>query len=384
VEPPKNVDPLTIEGQLGMIRGEMVAALNAAAGEYYTALKNRKGVITLPGIIPPTQQELVEQSLKEWVKTTERFPVICEEFVVKFRYQVVASYDAAKMAEEAVYALLAQFFRDKLDRERQDLQTQFDGNWRALTIERSANQQQMGVRLADANLALEFREIAEKERGRTARETQLVVDFKRSLIEFEKGVMTAYGRILSNLTKTLLRIFDDFLLLEDLVPGMQPIPRKTLRSVLQERERHAMKPDITERPFHQRDWPKLRAVMAPILALAPPAPVDMEAAKSPSRSRRRRQAAQAVETTPETEELPGTNSLDTSIHRSVVISRNMEYARYEQELARRIKEIDRYVQSLNAETEAFTLHWGQRMTSINADAIPPDAGSGSHSKRNSK
>jgi hypothetical protein len=50
-------------------------------------------------------------------------------------------------------------------------------------------------------------------------------------------------------------------------------------------------------------------------------------------------------------------SLETPLHRKVIIDRNKEYSRYSQELAKRIADLEVYVQSLNAGTDEFSKYW---------------------------
>jgi hypothetical protein len=55
--------------------------------------------------------------------------------------------------------------------------------------------------------------------------------------------------------------------------------------------------------------------------------------------------------------MPVVKSLETPLHRSVIIERNREYARYEQEMAKRMAELDEYIQAMNDDTTGFCQHW---------------------------
>jgi hypothetical protein len=57
------------------------------------------------------------------------------------------------------------------------------------------------------------------------------------------------------------------------------------------------------------------------------------------------------------EVIQAATSLETPLHRAVIIERNKDYSRYGQELRQRIADFDVYIQSLNDETAGFTQHW---------------------------
>jgi hypothetical protein len=371
----KDIDPMTIEGQLELIRIDLMSALNTAATEYYNNLKNRKGIITRPSIIPPTHPELIDQMSKQWITDTEGFKNHCEQANIKYRYQVVDSYEIGKSCEELIFNLFGDFYKQKLIKERESLQIKFDNDLRALTNERKVNENQMGARLSDLNLTTEFREVADRERGRTERESQLIAALKKASLEIEREIMLSYVKILPVITTTLLKLFDNFLLIEDLIPGEQPLPRRTLRSLIQDKERNGNKTNISERPFHLREWGTLRVVMAPIAKLTPPPVPDPEVTgKVAGRSRRKRHGTPAPvveQPTGEIEEMPVVSSLETQLHRSVIIERNKEYGRYEKELTKHLEDMDLYIQSLDEGTQAFTKHWMERMHSINPDIVIP-------------
>jgi hypothetical protein len=71
------------------------------------------------------------------------------------------------------------------------------------------------------------------------------------------------------------------------------------------------------------------------------------------------------------EMMPAALSLETPLHRAAIIDRNKEYARYSQELARRVGELESYIQSLNAGTDAFSQHWATSALSLQPNTQLP-------------
>jgi hypothetical protein len=363
----KEADTSTLEGQVEQIRVDLINSLNLVATEYYTNLKNRKGNITRPDAIPLTQPELLDAAAQDWAKETQGLPAFCERAAIQFRYQVASSYDLAKMCEEMVYLLLGEFYREKITRERDQLQVKFDAELRALTLERKGHQDQLSITLGDPNSTAEFDALVAAERARTQKEVQAVATFRTSVVEWERGVMNAYSKVLPVVTNSLLQLLDNFTLLEDLVGGQQPVPRRTMRALLKEKERTMSRPNVPERPFHQRDWPSLRVVMDPLFRRPPPMSATASDADSKGGSHVSKKRKGGGTSTPSAdppvqgfdvdEMMPIVSSLETPLHRGVILDRNKEYGRYSQELAKRISDLDAYIQSVNTGTDQFSQYW---------------------------
>jgi hypothetical protein len=361
LEAAKDIDLNTIEGQLEQFRIDFVNSVTTIAFDYYNAVKNRKYNITRPNQIPAGQQELVEQISKLWIDDTKDFGQFYAQVVTKYRYQVVLAYDLGMTTQRAIFGELGEFYRIKLSKERDELQAKFDEEVRDLTKERSANKQKLTARMADANLTSEFGALVDIESRRTTRETGSIAAFKQQVVEWERKVMLAYAKCLPMVTANLLLLFDNFVVTEDLVAGQVPVQRRTMTSLLKDKERRAKGGvQSQDRPFKQREWPTLKVVMGPMpkkeRTTPPPTESDAGAKKRP-RSRRAMAGPTADQASEAEEMMPVANSLETPLHRSVIIERNREYARYEQEMAKRVAEFDEYVQAMNEDTTSFSQHW---------------------------
>jgi hypothetical protein len=271
-------------------------------------------------------------------------------------------------AQRAIFDTYGRFFIDRARDARDAIQAKFDEDLRALTRERTENRQRMGPKVADVNAITDFDSLLASEAARTERERALVVELKRAVTDAERQTMLAYTGRFHLIVNGLFSLFDNFVQIEDIAGGTAG-KRKTMLALLKEKERWAKNPAAEPgRPFHRREWPSLRLVMDPLFRKAPDSAVEPEVAPK-SRSRRKSKIAEKVivsdDPSFDTEAtIPIVQSLETPMHRSVVIERNREYGRYQEELIKRLGEFEYYTNSLGGETAAFTEHWTSCILSI--------------------
>jgi hypothetical protein len=126
--------------------------------------------------------------------------------------------------------------------------------------------------------------------------------------------------------------------------------------------------DPTKRPFPLKQWP---ALMPTISVVVQPEPVPVQVPESPkvlaTRKSRKRKSSQSD--TPEkpqviSDKLPAPVSLDTGIHRAVIIQRNQIYGEYEKRLTKRLQGVKERVQTLRNESQVFVDHWGKCVVSL--------------------
>jgi hypothetical protein len=160
--------------------------------------------------------------------------------------------------------------------------------------------------------------------------------------------------------------------------------RRTMKEMIKNRERAARNPTLnSDRPFREREWPSLKLVMAPLAEVQAKRTERTHESRSHGdktrrddekgrtggreRTRRSRDGRSRIDKAtekPGEEMMPAVSSLETPIHRSVIIERNRAYASYEADLAKRIHDFSQYIQALGSEGEAFQHHWKEISVSL--------------------
>jgi hypothetical protein len=150
-----------------------------------------------------------------------------------------------------------------------------------------------------------------------------------------------------------------------------------MQFLIKDRERSQNKQPVSGRSFHQREWPALRAVMEPLVRKQPPmsaaaSDADSKGNTHGARKRKGGTPAPVVETPVPVgdadEMMPTAVSLETPLHRAVIIDRNREYAMYSQRLGKRIADLEAYLQALGSGTEQFSQFWASCVCGIQPSA----------------
>lgn len=385
-EIPKTVDLNSIEGQLEQLRASLINTASQLASDYYTSVKTRKFEITRPETIPPTQQDTIEKVTGEWTKGVKDFESIMEQSQANFRCQVLTVFDVAKKCQKMIFALYTQFFTTQLNQAREEVQKRFDAQFEEVKNEKRANEAKLSPNMASENALEELTELMTREREREGRERDVVSVLKSMMFNCERRVMRSYTSQMNSVVGSLLRLFDGFVLSEDLVDGVEVNRRrKTMKEMLKDRERNIRTPVLGNgRPFHMRDWPTLSLIMKPLFRGIPEEPVQAAAdqpadAKGRTGSRRtgrtrigeRLTSATVSQAFDSDEQMPILNSFETPIHRSVIMERNRCYQQYESDLTKRMNDLETFVNAVNSENEAFAEHWLSCVQSLRPSYTEP-------------
>ena len=388
LEVPKTTDLNTIEGQLEQLRVSLINSAAQLAADYYASVKTRKFEITRPDMIPPTQQEVVEKVTKEWNSSVNNFDTIMEQSHAKFRCQLLMVFDVARDCVKTIFALYSQFFMTHLTQSRDEVQKRFDEQFAELNKEKHTHEQKLSPNIASENALEEFQELTTAEKERAGKEREVVSVLKSMMFNCERRIMMSYTSQMNTVVGNLLKLFDGFTLSEDLIEGPEVNrPRKTMREMLKDRERNIRTPVTgAGRPFHMRDWPTLSMIMKPLFR-GPPEEVTqaladqpVDAAKGRSGGRRTARTRMGDRTTSATvsqafdtdDQMHVLNSFETPIHRSVIMERNRSYQAYESALAKRMSELEAFVNSVNTENEAFAQHWLACIQSLKPSYTEPE------------
>jgi hypothetical protein len=255
-----------------------------------------------------------------------------------------------------IYEVFSDFYLDLVNRHRAEVQVKFDGDLRKSAKSRNDHKAKLGPSLADSNRAAELNQLRSDEAQRTEAELALIERFRTDVTDIEYRDMRLYSTRLPAMTALLFELSDAFPVAEDLVPGQTvSVQRRTMKELLKDKERKtADVNDPNGRPFRIRDWPPLPIVMDPLSTWDVPKPEVQQVRKKRSLSKEGSQARIEMNMR---EMSPTLMSLDTPLNRGVIVERNRNYESYQAALAKRLQEFQVYIDSLKAETEAFSSHW---------------------------
>jgi hypothetical protein len=325
---------------------------------------------------------------KAWTEETKGYSPAMDQARIKYRFQVAQAYEVAKSAQIAVFKLFGQHFARKLATRKEEIDKDFADKLRDLTTERSGNDVKLAPRIADMNLNSDFESLMSKEADRTTREKNLIRAHKEMMLMCERESMAEYAGHMNMVVEALLRLFDQWVLFDDLVDGGGVAEvRKTTKEMMKDRERAAKNPALSaDRPFHEREWPSLRLVMEPLADLVKTMEKPHESRTHGERTRRsddgekgkgggrdgrsrrtregRSRTDRATVERPGEEMMPPVSSLETPIHRSVIIERNRAYASYQADLTKRLEDFGKYVEALDKESDDFSRHWKDLSVSL--------------------
>jgi hypothetical protein len=355
----------TLKGQTMQLTNELTANVNQLANEYYTNLKNRKFRITRPSQIPSQPNECADAIAKSWQSQITDVSSVIDEAILRYRTQVQIAATLVRAAQATVFKVFSDFYVDLVGSHRADVQIIFDAEMRQSGRRRTQHSGQLNAQLADSNRVNDFEQLCADEQERTEAELTLIAEFEAAVLDAEYRDMRLYAMRLPAMTALLLESFDAFPATEDLIPGATVgIERRTMKEMMKDRERrNAGANDPAGRPFHTREWPPLPLVMDPFVGYATPTDTAEVPQPLPKGKKAPKEAAQAK--ADEGRDLGDANqSLDTALCRGTIIERTRNYEEYQVALAKRLNDFRVYVESLRAETDAFTTYWHRCLASL--------------------
>jgi hypothetical protein len=351
----------TLQTQVDLIGTETITSLTPSIIEYYNQ-KRPKFKTTRPEQIPPTVPECIEMIRRQWEQTIARIPEVLKECGLVLRKQVVESIETANMSIPYVWTLFINFYLDFIQFQTNEIQSTFNETLQGLRTVRQTHRDTLGPRIVDANNESLLSELIRTETVRITEEQRLITLFNNENTQIEETTMRIFAANVQSLAQQFLQLFDVFVLPEDLKDGSIPTARRlTLKQMLKEKQRRAASPaNDANRPFSQKQWP---ALTIPFAGRAEPAPEQSDS--SPSRKGKRRRGSELPEkASVMTDKLQALLSLETQIHRAVIIHRNQICSEYESHLAERLQGFKDSVLALRLEAQHFSEHWDKCLTSL--------------------
>jgi hypothetical protein len=346
------------------------------AAEYYNSFKTRKAPITRPDQIPPTSQELVNSIMKEWNTAATLQNEVIAKSALRFRSQTIAATNCARVTIQLLFSAMRQYFINQVLAKRSTVQSTFDVNYSEFVKRRNANRIKLTPMLADRNREEKFNTLLAIEQSRQNDEGQLFQQFRADVIECERSVTVLFINRLNELSGLTLTFFDKFMLLDDLLPGeVEDGERKTIKELLKDDQRRIANtaPDA-KRPFTIRQWPMLPLTIT-VLGGAPLPPSVTQSSSGEHRSdskrkHRSRSKTPSESVQPETSgsSMSALSSLDTLLHRGVIVERNKCYTDFETDLKSRIDMFDSFCKRILDEINSFKTNWSQCIGNLTTDS----------------
>lgn len=364
------------QAQLDQIRDDLISNITKTATEYYSSLKGRKVGITRPGIIVPTQQELIESIQEKWGKRMAECSTVIERSCLNFRSQVLKASTTARIGIKIIYDSLGTYFTGIVNQSTSALQTSFNSDMQNLTDERNANKAALNPRITDRNNESFFVALVDRETDRSRREVALIQNFYNDILEVEKKASKLFVQKIGVVTSATLGLFDQFLLIDDLKPGrIEGVKRATMKELLKLKMRkEAGGPVNPDRQVVSRQWPALPAQLGPLQAYSPSQTnkddTSMVSSRSDSKKDKDKNKKKKVEKGDPQQDndiIRGPTSLDTPLHQGTIVERNRCYDEYEIALKKRLDDLNKFIKSLVDETSAFTAHWNKCIRSLRPD-----------------
>ena len=369
----------TMRGQIDQIGNILIQFATKTATDYFANLKSTKSTIIRTKDIPPNPNECIEKVRSQWASQIVGTEDIFAHSSLKLRSQISRAISITRDVTTSIFTNYSQFYLDRSLLHRQEAQQILEDKLQKLKIQREINKAMLSPKIADANNISSLNSLVQKELSRQNEEFGLIQDFEVNIIEGERSVMNLFTTHLPLITNSLISLYDKFPLFEDLVEGpIENEPRKTLREMLKAKERNAStQPEDPDRPFHVRPWPTLPYIMEPMISIPPPV-VEKSSPSSTARSsaassskKKSKRKEKEQQKTIEIETMPVISTLDTQLHRAVIVDRNKAFDAYQESLKVRLNDFREFIDNLKNESKKFSQFWTTSIKSLSPKYVFP-------------
>lgn len=351
----------TMQGQIDQITSSLTQTSTKTITDYFSQLKTTKSNICRVNEIKPNQNECIDNVKQVWNKQIENKEQIFSSSGLKYRTQVSQSLPLLREATVLIYDCVVKYYADKIELLTVDNKDEFNNKMKELRTQRDQNVKALSPKLSDSNNISELKKLYNSEEERRKNELTVIQNYENSIIETEKNVMNMFTSHLPLITSSLMSLFDKFPLLEDLIPG--PVAneeRRTLKSLIKDKERKSMQlPDDQDRPFHVRQWPTLPLTMEPLSSMTSQTESQDQQTKEKNSGRKtvkKPKKSDAIKSV-ESAMMPIITSIDTSMHRGVIVERNRSFEEYQREMKSRVTSFETYINFMKEETQKFSEFW---------------------------
>jgi hypothetical protein len=367
-EIPVKVFENSLRAQVDALSAELTAKAAQFAAEYYNALKTRKFAITRPDAIPPTANEFIERVKSRWRAIIQELPTKTARAAEELRTILFEANASSKLSIGSMCGHFTAFHEELGNEQRVAVTEPFRNAHSELLQLRDRHRRLFTPYLSDENNREKWRTAQSNEHERTIAETKLLQEHRIAMFEFEVSRSRFVVGKLHEFAAIMLDLFDGYVFPEDIVcrpPPLDSEPRATLHELLKEQYRKKQNPELAQgRAFWLRAWPGLELLMPTAEALSQTLirentnPAAATANTSPNKGRSRspkRKTAVVVAAEPTAALAP--SSLETGLHRSMIIERDRCYRQFEGRLKERMDEFERAIQEMTDGCGKFTEHW---------------------------
>jgi hypothetical protein len=359
--------PITLRDQIDLVGSEMIAQVTKHARNYYRNVRTRKCDITRPDI-QPNQKDCIKAMSDQWGKIiADGDEIICQSSE-KLREQVLEAIAASRGSVKVIFDSARAFYENATQKASGEVRTIFAREKLRYQDRRDAIRRKLSLRLADPNQTQFLSSVLEEEHIRSAEEEKMIASYNATMIEAESVGMRNFIRKLCDLVKSALSLFDTFVMEEDLASGyVENAERRTLAVLLKEKARRENEAQISEldRPFRHRAWPQLNVVMSCMeqfgTSSSHPEAQSRKARRATPRLKRQNEAP--------SEKTTQCNSLDTALHRGVMVERNDCYDSYEKALSERMAMFQAEMEQLIGDWKAQAESWRLSILSLKPDYV---------------
>ena len=366
----------TMQGQIDQIGSNLINSATKTVNDYFENLKKTKTVIARTKEIPPNPNDNIQNVKNIWMKTIEESSKIFENSGIKFRSQIARSITLTREATTLIYDNFGQYYYQNSVSSHQRLKEDIEEKLEKERLQWEINKKMLTPKIADPNNIKALKDLVKNELDREKEEKESIDAFESSVIESERGVMNQFTTHIPMITTSLMSLFDKFPLFEDLVDGpTESKERKSLKELLKTKERKASSlPEDPDRPFHCKQWPTLPYVMEPMTTIVPPPtpePVTNSKTSIATLKKKIKKKEKEPIKTLEIESMPPITTIDTQLHRGVIVERNNAFELYQNELKNRIAEFQRNVETMKDETAKFANYWKSAVKALCPNFIFP-------------
>ena len=375
---PEQENLTTMQGQIDQIGNLLIQYATKTATDYFANLKSTKTTIIRTNDIPPNQNECIEKVRTMWNTQIEGVEKVFESSRLRLRSQMAMAITLSREATTHIYKNYYNYYLNQCNAQLEQNEKELKEKLENFKVQREINKTMLTPKMADQNNLESLNSLVKKELTREKDEVKLIQDYETTVIEGERNIMTMFTSHIPVITTSVMSLYDKFPLFEDLNEGPIRNPqRKTLRELLKTKERKASSlPDDQERPFKVKQWPTLPYIMEPLASIQPPVQPEQvssstklpQASSSRKKSKKKEKEQQK---TVEIETMPVITTIDTQLHRGVIVERNRAFDTYQECLKTRTDEFRSFINKLKEESKQFAAYWETSIHSLSPKYIFP-------------
>jgi hypothetical protein len=367
-EIPVKVFENSLQAQVDALSAEIANKAAQFATEYYNALKMRKFPITRPDAIPPTLNEFVERAKSRWRAIIQELPMKTARAAEELRTIIFEANGSSKLS---IASMCNHFIalHEKLGHEKRLVVTEPFETVHGQQIDlRDRHRRLFTPYLADENNRERWSTAQSDEHERITAEKKLLHEHRIAMFDFEISRSKFVVGKLHEFATVMLDLLDGYVFPEDITcrpPPLDSEPRATVHELLKEQYRKKQNPELAQgRAFWVRAWPALELLLptaenlSHVLTRENANSTGAVQSTSPNKSRSRSpKRTSPVIVNPESTIAFAPTSLETGLHRSMIIERDRCYHEFETRLRDRMETFEGRLQEMTDGCEQFTEHW---------------------------